>query len=151
MYKIDSIVKQHPRKVFIYKRPLREEKFLEKKSKMEVCWVMFKVKLKYSKISKRTLPTLHPFSGKLMFPEVTLIQLWKNMPRRKDFWLDLAGLHYQSVSWRKEQSLNNCCSPIGVAVQATVSLCALHSQKVVQQPCLVSSECQIWGRQETKS
>ena len=86
-----------------------EEKFWEI-PKLETYLVTFNVILKYPRVSGKLLPTFDPSSILKIMVEMTSARLWKNMSRRKDFWLNLEEWYYQSFSWGMERSLHRCCS-----------------------------------------
>ena len=81
-----------------------------RKSNFEDFSLKFNVILKYESCCGKTMPTFHPSSGNLRFPEMTLVRLCKHTLRKKDFWLNLRKFSNEAFSWRMEQSLHHCCS-----------------------------------------
>ena len=69
---------------------LSEKRNFKRISKLEVYLVMFNVILKYPRLSEKLLPFFHPSSRTLLLLEMTLVPLWKNMPRKKHFCPNLA-------------------------------------------------------------
>ena len=89
---------------------LSEKEYIWRISNLGFCLVMFNVILKYPRIFEKLLPFFHSCSRRLLLVEMILVQLWKNMPRKKDCWLNIGKCWCQSVSWRMEQSVHRCCS-----------------------------------------
>ena len=141
-YKTENILREHLRESFHNKMPLRDERLL-KTSNLEVYLVMFNVILKYPRISEKFLPTLHPSSKTLMLVDMTLVRLWKKytenglltQPRR------MLISSYFLENWKIITRLLLFYLHLELVCKQTASLCAIHSNQVLQQFCSICGEC----------
>ena len=124
MYKTDNIVKQRLRE-FSPIRGFREETLLEN-IKSGLSLAMFKVILKYPKMSEKPLANVHLASRTLMLAEMTFGRLWNYMPKKKDFWLSQENCDFKLNlgEWNNHYTVAALLSGLGPCLQKKyIALC----------------------------
>ena len=136
LYKTDNFVEQHLREVPNYEMPHRGE-FFSETIKSGSLFAYVQCGIKVPRIADQLLQTFQASSRILMLVEMTLLRLWENMPRKKEFWLSLKHCQYQAFSWRMEQSLHRCCLfhlTLGLVCKKTFVLCNTHQWSASTTP-----------------